>query len=180
MLQRRVCRKPPPTMARLTTLTDVLVHELKDLYSAETQLLKALPRMARAASSPALRDAFEAHLEETRLHVERLDQAAEFLDASPRGKSCKAMKGLIEEGGEAMEEKGTPQLLDIALIIAAQKVEHYEIAGYGSAAALARQGDHPKVAALLEATLEEEDAADRKLTALAESIFRTKANTTAG
>ena len=167
-------------MARLTTLTDILVHELKDLYSAETQLLKALPRMAKAASAPALRDAFEAHLEETRLHVERLDQVAELLDASPRGKSCKAMKGLIEEGGEAIEEKGTPQLLDIALIITAQKVEHYEIAGYGSAAALARQGDHPKVAALLETTLEEEGAADRKLTALAESIFRTKAITTAG
>lgn len=167
-------------MAKLTNFTELLVQELKDLYSAEKQLVKALPKMAQAASAPALKAAFNAHLEETLVQVERLEKAAELLGASPRGKSCQAMKGLIKEGDETIEETGDPRVLDIALIIAAQKVEHYEISGYGSAVALAHQSDHPQVASLLEASLEEEGSADAKLTSLSESIFRSNSTIVPG
>src|SRR5438046_6044661 len=112
----------------LGSLHDLYVDELKDLYNAETQLLKALPKMAKAASAPELRTAFEDHLEETRGQVERLERIFKKLDASPKGKKCKAMEGLIEEGKEVMEEDAEPAILDAALIGAAQRVEHYEMA----------------------------------------------------
>src|SRR5688572_23765760 len=114
-------------MSKLNSLDDLLVQEIKDLFNAEGQLVKALPKMAKAASEPALKDAILAHLKETEGHVARLEQVAEILGASPRGKTCKAMKGLIEEGAEVIEEQGDPTVKDLALIGAAQKVEHYEI-----------------------------------------------------
>lgn len=158
-------------MATLNTLETLLVHEIKDLYSAETQLVKALPKMAKAASDPELRDAIKAHLDETKVHVERLEEIGKLLDATPRGKTCKAMKGLLEEGEETMDEEGAPTILDLAMITAAQKVEHYEIAGYGSARALAEALGLDDVVDLLQATLDEEGTADKKLTAIAEEMI---------
>jgi len=160
-------------MSKLKTLQDLLIAEVKDLYSAETQLLKALPKMAKAASEPALKEGFKKHLEQTEGHVQRLEKAAELLDATPRGKTCKAMKGLIEEGSETIEEEGLPSLKDLALITAAQKVEHYEISGYGSVRALSEALDLPEVTALFEATLQEEGDTDKTLTKLAEKILAT-------
>src|SRR6266478_6893707 len=122
---------------KLGSLQELYVEELKDLYSAENQLLKALPKMAKVASSPELRTAFEDHLEQTRGQVERLERIFKKLDASPKGKKCKAMEGLIEEGKEVMEE-AHPPVLDAALIAAAQRVEHYEMAGYGCVRTFAR------------------------------------------
>ena len=118
---------------KVETLRDVLSDSLRDLYNAETQLVKALPKMAKAASSGQLQTAFTKHLEETKGHVERLDKACEKLGIKAKGKTCQAMKGLIEEGSEVIELKGNPNARDAALINAAQKVEHYEIAGYGTA-----------------------------------------------
>ena len=123
---------------KLESLQDLYVEELKDLYSAENQLLKALPKMAKAASSPVLRTAFEDHLEETRGQVERLESIFKKLDANPKGKKCKAMEGLIEEGNEVMTEEAEPAVRDAALIAAAQRVEHYEMAGYGCVRTYAR------------------------------------------
>ena len=160
-------------MSKLKTLHDLLVAEVKDLYSAETQLLKALPKMAKAASEPTLKEGFKKHLEQTEGHVQRLEKAAQLLDATPRGKTCKAMKGLIEEGAETIEEEGLPSLKDLALITAAQKVEHYEISGYGSVRTLSRALDLPDVTALFEATLQEEGDTDKTLTKLAEKILAT-------
>ena len=154
-------------MWKLTSLETLLVQEIKDLYSAETQLVKALPKMSKAATHAGLKRGFEAHLEETKGHVERLEEIAKVLDATPRGKVCKAMKGLVEEGAEAIEEEGDPVLRDLALIIAAQKVEHYEIAGYGSARTLAEWLGLDDVVTLLQSTLDEEAATDKRLTALA-------------
>lgn len=157
-------------MSKLKSLHDLLVHSVKDLYSAETQLVKALPKMAKAATDPKLVEGFKAHLEETKEHVSRLEKVAELLDASPRGVSCKAMKGLVEEGEETIEEEAEPAIKDLALISAAQKVEHYEIAGYGSAVALAKSIGNTEAAALLQTTLDEEGTTDKKLTALANKI----------
>ena len=157
-------------MSKLATLEALLVQEIKDLHSAETQLVKALPKMAKAASDGSLKEAFQNHLEETKGHVERLEKAAKLLTASPKGKTCKAMKGLVEEGAEVIEETGDPAVRDFALIIAAQKVEHYEISGYGSARALAEILGLDDVIDLLQATIEEEGAADKLLTEIAESI----------
>lgn len=151
-------------MSKLTTLESLLAQEIKDLYSAETQLVKALPKMAKAASNPDLRKGFETHLEETKVHVQRLEDVAKALDITPRGKTCKAMKGLVEEGAEAIEEEGDDTLRDLALIIAAQKVEHYEISGYGSARTLAEALGLQDVVVLLQTTLDEEGATDKKLT----------------
>jgi ferritin-like metal-binding protein YciE len=153
----------------LHTMEDLLVHELKDLLSAENQLVKALPKMAKAASSPELQQAFEDHLEETKQQVERLQSAFEELEVSGRGKKCKAMEGLIEEGKEIVDEDADDNVKDAALIAAAQKVEHYEIAGYGTAIAFAKILGNEKVAEILVESLEEEKAADSKLTELAES-----------
>ena len=156
-------------------LEELLVDELKDLYSAENQIIKALPKMAKAASSPELKRAFERHLEETRRQVERLNQIGETLDIRLTGKKCKGMEGLIEEGKEIMEEDLDDNAIDAGLIGAAQKVEHYEIAGYGTARTHAELLGHSKVAKLLQQTLDEEGATDKKLTALAESIINVEA-----
>ncbi len=153
----------------LNTLHDLLVSELKDLYSAEHQLLKALPKMAKAASSEELRTAFEDHLAETQTHVERLETVCKGIDASPKGKKCAAMEGLIEEGAEVIAGKGDPAVKDAALIAAAQRVEHYEMAGYGCVRTFAKTLGYTIEAALLQQTLDEEGDADKRLTDLAES-----------
>jgi len=158
-------------MAKLNTLEELLVHEIKDIFSAENQLLKALPKMAKAATHPDLKAAFNKHLEETKGHVERLELVAKELDATPRGVSCKAMKGLIEEGEETIQEEAAPHIKDLALIAAAQKVEHYEISAYGSARALAKVIGNSEVEKMLDATLNEESATDDALTGLAETIM---------
>ena len=149
-------------------LHDLLVDELKDLYHAEKQLTKALPKMARAATHDGLRDAFESHLEETREHVTRLEDVFGALDMSPKSKPCHGIAGILEEGAELMEEDAEPPAMDAALIAAAQRAEHYEIGAYGTCVAWARLLGHDEVVSLLEQTLEEEKAADQKLTALAE------------
>lgn len=156
-------------------LEELLVDELKDLYSAENQMVKALPRMAKAAGSPDLKRAFERHLEETRRHVERLDQISNQLDVRLSGKRCKGMSGLIDEGKEIIEEDLDQDALDAGLIGAAQKIEHYEIAGYGTARTHAEMLGYNKVARLLQQTLNEEGATDKKLTALAENIINVEA-----
>lgn len=148
----------------MQTLTDLFEDQLKDLYNAENQLTKALPRMAKRASSAQLKKAFETHLEETREHIERLDQLGEDLGLKLTGKTCKAMKGLIEEGKEVLEEDGEDALIDAALIAAAQRVEHYEISAYGTVRAMAEKLGHSKAVKVLQKTLEEEYAADDKLT----------------
>jgi ferritin-like metal-binding protein YciE len=154
----------------LDTLRDLFVDELKDLYSAEHQLLKALPKMAKAATSTALKRAFESHLQETKGQVERLEQVFAGLGFSPKGKKCKAMEGLVEEGVEWMEEDADPDVMDAGLIAAAQRVEHYEMAGYGCVRTYAQLLGETKAATLLQKTLDEEGAADKKLTQLAKRI----------
>lgn len=154
---------------KLETLQDLLVDQLKDIYNAENQLLKALPRMAKAASSDALREAFESHLAETEKQVERLDQIFERLEVKPGRKKCKAMEGLLEEGKEAISEDAEPMVHDAALIAAAQRVEHYEIAAYGCARTFATLVGDNATADLLEESLNEESAADEKLTEVAMS-----------
>jgi ferritin-like metal-binding protein YciE len=156
-------------------LEELLVDELKDLYSAENQIIKALPKMAKASSSPELRRAFERHLEETKRQVERLNQIGEALDTKLTGKKCKGMEGLIEEGKEIMAEDLDENAIDAGLIGAAQKVEHYEIAAYGTARTHAEMLGYTKAAKLLQQTLDEEGATDKKLTALAESIINVEA-----
>jgi len=153
------------------TLQEFLVDELKDLYSAEKQILKALPKMAKKASSKELRAAFESHLKETEKQVERLETIFEELEESPRGKKCAGMEGLLEEGKEIMEENADePEILDVGMIAAAQRVEHYEIAGYGCARTYAQLLGLDEAARLLDETLEEEKAADIKLTQIAEKV----------
>lgn len=154
---------------KLTTLEKLLEDQLKDLYSAEAQILKALPKMAKTASSDALREAFEHHLEETRGQVERLERIRDLMGIKISGKKCKGLEGLIEEGKEVLEADGDEAIVDAALIAAAQKVEHYEIGAYGTARTLAQQLGQDEVAELLQETLDEESAADEKLTAIAES-----------
>jgi ferritin-like metal-binding protein YciE len=156
-------------------LKELYIDELKDLYSAETQLLKALPKMAKAASSDELRQGFEEHLEQTRGHVERLEKVFKTLGESPRGKTCKGMQGLIQEGAEVMDEDFEGSLMDAALIGAAQRVEHYEIAAYGTVCAFAKELGESDQASLLNETLDEEKETDEKLTELAEQI-NTQAN----
>jgi ferritin-like metal-binding protein YciE len=151
----------------LKSAQDLLLNELRDIYDAEKQLVKALPKMAKAASSEQLRQAFQGHLEETKTQVERLERAFARLDTRTRGKRCAAMEGLVEEASQMMEEIKIPQILDAALIAGAQKVEHYEIAAYGSVRALAEACGHQQVAQLLDETLEEEKAADEKLNQIA-------------
>ena len=155
------------TSMPIKNVHELLRDELRDIYHAERQLTQALPKMAKAARSQPLRSAFESHLEETRGHLDRLEQAFELLDARTRGKRCEAMEGLIEEASEMMEEIKFPEVLDVALISGAQKVEHYEIASYGSARALAQALGHAEVAKLLGQTLDEEKAADSKLNQIA-------------
>ncbi|HRE83956.1 MAG TPA: ferritin-like domain-containing protein, partial [Opitutaceae bacterium] len=140
------------------------------IYNAEQQLTKALPKMAKAAESKTLKEAFASHLEETRVHIERLEEAFELLEEKARGKTCKAMKGLVEEGSEAIEESDPGVVRDVQLIGAAQRVEHYEIAAYGTVVAMARLMKHNEVADLLQETFDEEGAADKKLTAISKSV----------
>lgn len=154
---------------KLSTLDELLVEQLKDLYSAENQLIEALPLMAKAAKAPQLRQAFELHLQQTKQHVTRLEQALTELKATTKGKKCKAMAGLVAEGQEAIEEDSTPEIKDAALIAAAQRVEHYEIAGYGTVRTYAQTLGHQQVAQLLQTTLNEEGETDKKLTTLAET-----------
>ena len=154
---------------KLETLEDLLVSELRDLYSAENQLIKALPKMAKAASSEDLKSAFEEHLEQTREQASRLEKIAKRLGITLRGKKCVAMEGLIEEGKEHMSEDAEPDVMDAMLIAAAQKVEHYEMAGYGCARTWARQLGHNDAADLLQTTLDEEGDTDKRLTEIAES-----------
>jgi ferritin-like metal-binding protein YciE len=161
---------------KVGTLHDLYVDELKDLYNAENQLVKALPKLAQAASAPELRTAFEEHLEQTRGHVQRLEQIFKKLDVSPKGKKCKAMEGLIEEGKEVMDDV-EPPVLDAGLIAAAQRVEHYEMAGYGCVRTFASLLGYDDAAELLQETLDEEGAADKKLTELAETIVNVEADT---
>jgi ferritin-like metal-binding protein YciE len=153
------------------SVNDLLLEELRDVYHAEKQLVKALPKMAKKAKSDKLRQAIEQHLEETKSQVERLEQVFEKLNAATRGKRCEAMEGLIAEAEDAMKEITTPEVLDAAMIAAAQKVEHYEIASYGSARALAEVLGHDDVARLLEQTLDEKKRADQKLNEIALSGF---------
>ena len=154
-------------MAKISSPRDLLVEELKDLYSAEQQLVKALPKMAKAATSDDLRAAFENHLAQTEEQVARLERIGEQLGESLKGKKCKAMEGLVAEGKDIMAEDAEPPLLDLALIGAAQKVEHYEIAGYGTARTLAELIGEDDIAAVLQETLDEEGATDNLLTNVA-------------
>lgn len=159
----------------MKSLQDLLVDHLKDLYSAENQLIKALPKMAKAATSADLSAGFKAHLEETRGQAERLERICEQLGVTPKGKKCAAMEGLVEEGKEVMEEDMEPAVRDAALIAAAQKVEHYEIAAYGTAREWAEQLGLADAAELLQETLDEEKATDEKLTELARQEVNQKA-----
>ena len=152
---------------QLQSLNDLFVEQLQDLYSAETQLVEALPKMASAASHEELRDAFEQHLAETRGHVERLQQIFGDLGVTPGTEMCKGMQGLIAEGDEVLKMQGDPAVIDAALIAAAQRVEHYEIAGYGTVKTLAGHLDLDDAKGLLDDTLDEEGKADKLLTKIA-------------
>jgi len=154
---------------KLDSLENLFVHELKDLLSAEKQLVKALPKMAKGANSTALRSAIKEHLEQTKGHVERLEKIFGLLGKSPRAEHCKAMEGLVEEGADLLEEEGSAMVKDAALIGAAQRVEHYEIAAYGTTRTLAELLGHHEAVELLQQTLDEEKETDEKLTELAMS-----------
>ena len=160
---------------KLKTLEQLYISGLRDLYSAENQLLKALPNMAKGASSPELKDAFEKHLEQTKGHVERLEEIFEQLGESPKGKTCRAMKRLIEEGSEILKEDGEDSVIDAGMIVAAQKVEHYEIASYGSVRTFANLLGKDAEAKLLQSTLDEESETNEILNRLAEGIVNPEA-----
>lgn len=160
---------------KLKTIKDLYIQQLKDLHSAEKQLVKALPKMAKAASSPQLANAISHHLSQTEEHVERLEEILTHHEQSPRGHTCKAMEGLIEEGKEMIECDAAPEVRDAGLIAAAQRIEHYEISGYGTARAFAELVGDKQGAKLLRATLDEEAAADEKLTSIAEKSVNTAA-----
>src|SRR5665213_1658993 len=150
-------------MADKKTVADLLEDEIKDLYSAEKQLTKAIPKMAKGSNDPALKQAFTSHLEETKNHVIRLEQIAEMLEIKPTGKKCVGMEGCIEEGGEALDADGAKNILDLGLIGAASRVEHYEMAGYMTAISLAEKLGEKDAVALLKQSLGEEQAAEKKL-----------------
>lgn len=154
----------------MESLKDLFVEELKDLYSAENQILKALPKMIKKATSKQLKSGFEQHLKETQGQVERLEKIFEELGQSPKGKKCKGMEGVLADGKELMEEDAEPEVMDAGLISAAQHVEHYEIAGYGCVRTYAELLGHNNFANLLQKTLDEESATDKKLTELARNI----------
>jgi ferritin-like metal-binding protein YciE len=153
-----------------SALKELYIKELRDRYDAEKQITKALPEMAKAASSSQLRQAFEEHLQQTKNHVERLEQIFKALGESPKGESCDGMEGLIEEGSALMDEDMDPEAVDAGLIAAAQRVEHYEMAAYGTVRTYAKILGDTKATSLLQETLDEEKAADQKLTGLAENI----------
>jgi ferritin-like metal-binding protein YciE len=160
----------PPFGANMSmeSLEDLVADELKDLYSAENQLIKALPKMAKKAANSSLKDAFTSHLRETEGHVKRLEKIGKMIGTSLSGKKCAAMEGLVEEGKEILEEDGPDAVIDAALIGAAQRVEHYEIAAYGTVRAMAEALGESDVASILQETLDEEGEADKKLTQIAE------------
>jgi len=160
---------------KVTTLDELLEDELKDIYSAETQLIEALPTMAQAAESKDLRAAFEKHLEQTRTHAQRIEEICSDLKTTPSGKNCAGMEGLIKEGDEIIHGDAESEPKQAALIGAAQRVEHYEIAAYGTARAHARQLGYLKAVELLSQTLEEEKEADKQLTKVAENRVNVKA-----
>jgi len=153
----------------LDSLDKLFLEELKDVYNAEKQILRALPRMAKAADSPELQEAFTTHQKETEGHVQRLERIFKELGQAPRGKKCKGMEGLLEEGKEVLEEDGEPAVIDAALIASAQRVEHYEMAAYGCLRTYAQLLGMDEAGELLQQTLEEEEATDQKLTDLGES-----------
>jgi ferritin-like metal-binding protein YciE len=157
-------------MMAVKTVQDLFVEELRDIYHAEKQITKALPKMMKSASSPELKQVFELHLEQTKGLVERLEQVFEQLDVAKRGRRCEAMEGLIEEARSTMEDIEDKNVLDVGMIINAQKIEHYEIAGYGSLVSLAKQLGHKEVASLLEQTLNEEKETDQKLNKVALNV----------
>jgi ferritin-like metal-binding protein YciE len=160
---------------KLNSLKDLFVEQLRDLYDAEKQLTNALPKMVKAATSTELKRAFETHLKQTEGHVKRLEQVFEAMDMRPRGKKCKAMQGLIEEASETMQEEGEADTLDAAMIAAAQRVEHYEIAGYGTLRTYARTLGMNDVARILQTTLDEESQTDELLTQIAERSINIEA-----
>ena len=160
---------------KLESLKDLYLEQLKDLYSAETQLVEALPKMAEAASAPDLRKAFSDHLRQTNEHVSRLERIFQNLKEDPKGHTCEGMKGLIKEGQEMIKMKGAPEVLDAGLIAAAQRVEHYEIAGYGCVRTYAQMLGEQTGMRLLQQTLDEEGKTDKKLTELAESVINLEA-----
>lgn len=160
---------------KMKNLEDLLVEQLKDLYSAESQIIAALPKLARAASSEELRAGFEQHLEETKQQKARIEQMFEHLEGTPRGKKCAGMEGLITEGQEVLTEEMEPEVRNAALIASAQKVEHYEISGYGTAATYADMLGHKEVAQLIKQTLDEEEKVDQKLTKMAKMKINRRA-----
>jgi ferritin-like metal-binding protein YciE len=162
-------------MAKLSSLDDLLVHELQDVYNAEAQILKALPKMTKVASSPDLKAAFEEHRVQTEGQVTRLEQVFELLGMSPKGRKCEGMAGLLEEGKSVMEQEAEPSVKDAALIASAQKVEHYEIAAYGCLCTYAEMLGYDQVHELLGRNLDEEETTDQRLTALAESVINPEA-----
>jgi ferritin-like metal-binding protein YciE len=165
---------------KLMTLEDLFEDQLRDVLYAERQITKALPKMAKNASSTDLADALTTHLRETEGQIERLEEVCELLDLRPRGKKCEAILGLIEEGQSLMEEEAEPAVLDAGIIATAQKVEHYEMASYGCLVTWAEQLGHTEAALLLQQTLDEEKQADLKLTHLAERTINLEAGRTAG
>jgi ferritin-like metal-binding protein YciE len=164
---------------KLASLDDLFIKELRDLYSAEKQITKALPKMAKAANSKALQEALQQHLEVTETHIARLEEIFSACEKSSRGPKCAAMEGLIKEGEELLQSDAAPAVLDAALICAAQRVEHYEIAGYGCARTFARLLGYQEVSDLLQETLDEEGDADKVLTELAESEINAEASVAA-
>ncbi len=160
---------------KLDTLEKLFEEELADIYSAETQLIDALPKMAKTATSPELKRGFETHLRETRTQAERIEKILQDMDKKPGRKTCKGMEGLIEEGTEAIKSDGDPAVIDAALIAAAQRVEHYEIAAYGCARTYAEMLGNENAVRLLQQSLDEEAATDKKLTTIAESVVNVEA-----
>jgi ferritin-like metal-binding protein YciE len=160
---------------KINSFEELLVHELRELYDAEQHITKALPKMIKAASSQELRAAFQDHLDVTKMHVSRLEEALGALAQPIKGETCKGLKGLVDEGEQIIDEKADPAVKDAGLIVAAQKIEHYEIASYGSVRTWAQILGHERIADLFERTLQEEKEADKKLTALAESAINVRA-----
>ncbi len=163
---------------KFNSLHDLFISELKDLYSAEKQIVRALPKMAKAASSSELQDAFQEHLQQSKGHIDRLDKIFDMLQVSSRNKKCKGIEGIIGEGEELIskgKKNSNPDALDAGIVAAAQKVEHYEIAGYGTVRTYASMLGHDKAANLLQQTLDEEKETDQKLTQLAETMINVEA-----
>jgi ferritin-like metal-binding protein YciE len=160
---------------KLNSLDDLLLHEVQDMYHAEKQVVKALPDVAEQAASPELKSALEEHLQQTKVHVNRLERVFEMLGQEPKATKCKAMKGILDEGEDTISEKGSSEAIDAAIIMSAQKVEHYEIAAYGSLAAWADMLGRQDIKQLFGQTLDEEKAADEKLTELAKAGLNQRA-----